>query len=103
MLRRCLLAVAILAAALPAAAQTPAEQASRALNREIARDRARDAATDARDADIARALPAPAVTDAAQQLEADRATNRPDVGRPEQSGRGAGSLRATGEDRNITR
>ncbi len=86
-----------------AQAPTPAEQASRLLNRELATDRARDAAEDARAADTARAAPAPALNDAAQQLESDRATLRPDVGRPEETGRTAGTLRTTGEDRNVTR
>jgi hypothetical protein len=84
-------------------APTPAEQASRMLNLDLARDRTRDAAEDARAADTARATPTPAITDAARQLDADRATNRPDVGRPEESGSTAGTLRTTGEDRNINR
>jgi hypothetical protein len=93
----------LLAAGPPALAQTPAERASRALDRALASDRARDAAEDARAADTAPANPAPPANAAAQSLEADRATNRPDVGRPERSGGAAGSLRSTGEDRNVNR
>lgn len=103
MRRRMLLTTLPLLLAGPALAQTPAERASRDLNRDLARDRARDAAEDARAADTARASPAPQITRPAQQLDEDRATIRPDVGRPEESGRAAGALRSTGEDRNVSR
>ena len=102
-MHRAMLLMAMLLGAGPALGETPAERASRALNREIARDRAQDAAEAARDADTARAAPAPAANAAAQGLEADRATIRPDVGRPEASGGAAGTLRSTGEDGNVTR
>ena len=88
----------------PAAlAQTPAERATRALNRELSDDRSRDRADDARAADTARSAPNPQATPSAQQLDEDRASLRPDVGRPETAGRAAGALRPTGEDRNVSR
>jgi hypothetical protein len=76
-----LLLLAALLAAGPALAQTPAERASRQLNREEAQDRARDAAEDARSP---QAIVPPAQV---LPLEADRNSLRPDVGRPEESGR----------------
>jgi hypothetical protein len=95
---------ACLAAVPPLArAETPAERASRMLNREVAGDRARDAAETALGRDTARSDPAPLPNAAAQQLDEDRATVRPDVGRPEEVGRASGTLRSTGEDRNVTR
>ena len=103
MRRRMLLGLAGLAAGFPALAQTPAERATRALNRELSDDRSRDRADDARAADTARSAPNPQATPYAQQLDEDRASLRPDVGRPETSGRAAGALRSTGEDRNVSR
>jgi hypothetical protein len=97
-----LLGATIAPVAVPAQ-PTPAERASRALNEEIVRDRRRDAADDSRAADTQASTGTPLPNAAAQQLEGDRATIRPDVGRPEQAGQAAGTLRTTGEDRNVTR
>ncbi len=77
---RLLLLAAVLIAG-PVLAQTPAERASRQLNREQEQDRARDAAEDAR---APQAIVPPAQV---LPLEADRNSLRPDVGRPEASGR----------------
>jgi hypothetical protein len=105
---RLILAAAMLLLPPPVAApaqaqQTPAERASRSLDREVARDRFRDAAESARGADRAPSVGAPLPTASARDLEADRATNQPDVGRPEQRGWLPETQRSTGEDRNVNR
>ncbi len=96
---------AALALALPLAAraESSAERASRTLNFEVRRDRAQNEALGARAADKARSTPAPATSPGARQIDEDRATLGPDVGRPERFGRSPQSLRGTGYDSNITR
>ena len=72
----------------PAAAQTPVQRAEEQLNRQLGADRLRDAAEQARDG-------APRGTNPnVQQLDTDRRSLQPDVGRPEQEGLAApGSVR----------
>ena len=96
---------ATLALALPPAvrAENSVERASRTLESEVRRDRAWDKALDARAADTARSTPAPATSPGARQLDEDRATIGPDLGRPEEFGRIPPSLRGTGYDFNVTR
>jgi hypothetical protein len=96
-------AALVLALPLAVCAQNPAERASRTLDSEVRRDRARDNALDARAADTARSTPAPATSPGARQIDDDRATIGPDVGRPEEFGRTPPSLRGTGHDSNVTR
>jgi hypothetical protein len=79
-------------------AQTPAECAARALDREVARDRLREA-------ERAPALaPAPGGAAArAEQLDRDRTSLQPGVGRPEEQGRLPDAQRGTGADPNVAR
>ena len=90
------LGVVALSSASAALGQTPAERAGALLERQVARDRLLDAAREAR----GDATEAPARL---EQLERDRASLQPEVGRPEQAGRTPDVQRSTGADRNVTR
>jgi hypothetical protein len=92
-----LAALAIITVQGLAAAQTPAERGAARVERELARDRLREAEPTGRPAE---ASPA---TDRVQQLDQERATNQPGVGRPETLGRLPDEQRATGADRNVNR
>ena len=96
-MRVLLLSVLALPFALPAWAQTPAERASGMLQRELDQDRLRDAAEEARGDPVAQ--PPGRV----QDLERDRASVQPRVGRPEEESRRLEILRSPGANPNITR
>lgn len=88
-----------------APAQTPAERAGARLEQELARDRLREAAeragSEAATSPDA-AAPGPA-TDRVEQLDRERTSLQPPVGRPEQQDRLPGERRTTGADPNVTR
>lgn len=93
-----LLAAPLIAFAPPGRAETPAEQASRQLQQGIRQDRAAEAVEPA-------GPRPPAATPTTSDLEADRRSIQPDVGRPEESGAAitGGERAATGGGRNPQR